>query len=62
MTASVRLAAPSFPMMEATWNFTVWSEMPRREAISLFEYPSAWLGLTLTEGRGNQVRNLTAEA
>lgn len=28
-TASVRLAAPSLPEMDATWNLTVWSLMRR---------------------------------
>ena len=39
-TASVRLAAPSLPPIDATWNFTVWSEMPSRAAIALLDRPS----------------------
>src|SRR5579875_128515 len=40
-TASVRLLAPSLPSTAPTWNFTVWSLMPRRRAIVLFGSPSA---------------------
>lgn len=40
-TALVRLAAPSFPQIEATWDLTVWSLMSRRAAIALFGRPSA---------------------
>ncbi len=40
-TASVRLAAPSFPQIDATWDLTVWSLMSRRAAIALFGSPSA---------------------
>ena len=34
-TASARVAAPSLPRIEATWNFAVWSEMLSWLAISL---------------------------
>ena len=39
-TASVRVEAPSFPKMEATWNFTVCSEIDKRPAISLLPSPA----------------------
>jgi len=39
-TASVRVDAPSFIITPLTWNFAVWSLMPRRSAISLFDRPS----------------------
>ena len=32
-TAAVRLCAPSLPVIDATWNFTVWSLMPSRAAM-----------------------------
>ena len=41
VTASVRVAAPSLSRMELMWNLTVWSEMPRRAAISRLPRPSA---------------------
>src|SRR5205807_1179179 len=40
-TASVRVTAPSFPRIPLTWNLTVWSVTPRREAISLLVMPPA---------------------
>jgi len=40
-TASVLLAAPSLPRMDATWNLTVCSEIVSRVAISLFPSPLA---------------------
>ena len=40
VTASVRLEVPSFPKIEATWNFTVCSEMPRVDAISRLLRPA----------------------
>ena len=38
-TASVPVGAPSLPSGAATWNFTVWSLMPRRAAIALLHQP-----------------------
>src|SRR5215467_3532323 len=40
-TASVRLSAPSFARMEATWNLAVCSDMASRKAISLLARPAA---------------------
>ena len=40
-TASVRLPAPTFPRIDATWNLAVCSEMASRAAISLFASPLA---------------------
>ncbi len=45
-TASVLLAAPSLPRMDATWNFTVCSEIASRAAISLFPSPLASICMT----------------
>ena len=41
MRACVRLAAPSFDRIEATWNFTVWLEIPSRAAMVRLLIPSA---------------------
>ena len=41
MTASVRLCAPSFPMMALTWNLTVCSLISSRLAMALLGTPSA---------------------
>ncbi len=40
VTASVRLDAVSFPITDATWNFTVCSEIANFHAISLLAAPS----------------------
>jgi hypothetical protein len=39
LTASVRVAAPSLPRTEATWNFAVCSLIRSRSAIRRFERP-----------------------
>ena len=38
-TASVRLAAPSLPEIDETWNLTVWSLMPSRAGDRLVRQP-----------------------
>jgi hypothetical protein len=48
VTASVRLEALSLAKMEPTWNFTVCSEMPRRQAMVLLPKPSAIIPRTST--------------
>ena len=40
-TASVRPTASSLSRSEARWNLAVWTEMPSRRAITLFDAPWA---------------------
>src|SRR6266446_6024139 len=53
-TASVRVEAPSFPNMEATWNFTVCSEIDKRPAISLLPSPAEIIWST-SRSRGKRL-------
>jgi hypothetical protein len=46
VTASVLVAAPNFARMEATWNFIVCSERPRRSAMRLLAKPRASIAST----------------
>ena len=57
--ASVRLVAPSFTRSAATWNLTVWIEMPSRRAITLFGAPSASSASTSASRGERCTRRLT---
>src|SRR5260370_7437320 len=59
VTASVRLAAPSFVMIAETWNLAVCSLIDRRAAISLLGSPSA---MSCNTSRSRGVRGSSAPA
>ena len=44
--ASARVDTSSLEKMDATWDLTVWSEIPSRPAITLFPSPSANIAST----------------
>jgi hypothetical protein len=60
-TASVRPTASSLSRSEATWNLAVWTEMPSRRAITLFDAPSASSART-SSSRGVSGTSASADA